>query len=338
LAEIRNPFSLQSVFLNSLSSLKTTIPDALKADLPPTKLGKLFAATPVIMTVVATMLAGLASSEMTRAQYDRSLAAQQQSKAGDQWNFFQAKKLRSALQHNTLDMVESTTEVHSLDGTALATVLAETPAQSVLASIAGKQALAALQNGELPKIGAAPAQDPQVKTALDALHSSRPDADVLALLGSVPVTTLETALQQAQDHALAFDAAIAPINQAIEQLEKELARQKAQLSPPDASVTALGRDFTAARLRYNTVRYDTEARLNQVVANVYELLVRKSNVSAERHHLRSQRFFYGMLAAQMGVIIATFAMAARQRNLLWALAAGAGLIAIAFAVYVYLYI
>ena len=43
-----------------------------------------------------------------------------------------------------------------------------------------------------------------------------------------------------------------------------------------------------------------------------------------------------MLAAQLGVIISTFAMAARKRNLLWGLAAGAGLLAIAFAVYVYL--
>ena len=33
-----------------------------------------------------TLLAGLASSEMTRAQYDRSFAAELQSKAGDQWN------------------------------------------------------------------------------------------------------------------------------------------------------------------------------------------------------------------------------------------------------------
>ena len=84
--------------------MSAKIPENLKTDLPPTLWGKVLGATPVVMTVVATMLAGLASSEMTRAQYDRSLAAQQQSKAGDQWNFFQAKKLRSALQHNTLDV------------------------------------------------------------------------------------------------------------------------------------------------------------------------------------------------------------------------------------------
>ena len=59
------------------------IPDALKADVPQTLWGKILSATPVVMTVVATMLAGLASSEMTNAQYSRALGAQQQSKTGD---------------------------------------------------------------------------------------------------------------------------------------------------------------------------------------------------------------------------------------------------------------
>jgi len=91
-----------------------------------------------------------------------------------------------------------------------------------------------------------------------------------------------------------------------------------------------------ARLRYTARRYDAEARLNQAIANVYELQVRKSNIGAERLHARSQRFFFGMLAAQAGVIVSTFAIAARQRNALWWLAAGAGIAAVAYATYVYL--
>ena len=83
-------------------------------------------------------------------------------------------------------------------------------------------------------------------------------------------------------------------------------------------------------------RYDAESRLNQTIANLLELQVRKSNMAAERHHKRSGKFFFGMLAAQAAVIIATFAIAARQRNLLWTLAAVAGIAAVAFAIYVYL--
>ena len=95
--------------------MKAELPETLKADLPPTLLGRIMSSTPVVMTVIATMLAGLASSEMTKAQYDRSLAAQQQSKAGDQWSFFQAKRLRSALQHNALDLLQAANEIHPLE-------------------------------------------------------------------------------------------------------------------------------------------------------------------------------------------------------------------------------
>src|SRR5690242_19619399 len=99
--------------------MKVEIPQQLKADMPQTTWGKILSATPVVMAVVATMLAGLASSEMTRAQYVRSLAAQQQSKAGDQWSFFQAKRLRGALQRNTVDLMETMNAVHPLEASAL---------------------------------------------------------------------------------------------------------------------------------------------------------------------------------------------------------------------------
>jgi hypothetical protein len=123
----------------------------------------------------------------------------------------------------------------------------------------------------------------------------------------------------------AFDELLKPLNRTIDQIEN-LVSQAAALP---------NRDFIAARLRYSGSRYDAESRLNQAVANVYELQVRQSNLSAERHHRRSQRFFFGMLAAQAAVIISTFSIAAQKRSLLWSLAAAAGLAAIAFAVYVY---
>ena len=55
--------------------LKAEVPEDLKSELARTPWGKVLSVTPVVLTVIATMLAGLASSEMTRAQYERSLAA-----------------------------------------------------------------------------------------------------------------------------------------------------------------------------------------------------------------------------------------------------------------------
>ncbi len=278
--------------------MKVTIPEELKKDMPQTGWGKILTATPVIMTVIATLLAGLASSEMSRAQYDRALGAQLQSKAGDQWGYFQAKKLRGALQRNSLELLAATTDVHPLENPALE---------------------------KIPSV-AAPALDASVQTALAALETDKPETEIAADLKPVDDKALAAALQAARDRARDFDTALAPANQALAQLEKSL----------PAGDKSAARDLAAAKMRFSGARYDAEAALNQNIGYLLELQVRKANLSAERHHRRSQKFFFGMLAAQAGVIVSTFAMAARKRNLLWTLAAAAGIAAVAFAIYVYL--
>jgi hypothetical protein len=314
------------------------IPDQLKNDVPQTAWGKVLSSTPVIMTVVATLLAGLASSEMTRAQYDRSLGAQQQSKAGDQWSFFQAKRLRSALQENTLELLQGTTELHPLDATGVRQAAQQLPEDAaplrtnLLARLDAAAGLTRL-TGPLPDLAAETALDAGLNTALTAVENSQPESAITPLLAPVPVEVMNAALLAAQGRAQSFDAAIKPANE----LSDLLLQLAAQL-PFNTANTGLRRDITVLRLRYLIRRYDAEARLNQRIANLLELQVRKSNLTAERHHRRSQRFFFGMLGAQAAVIVSTFALATSRRSLLWSLAATAGLVAIAFAIYVYLFV
>jgi hypothetical protein len=298
--------------------MSTKIPDALKADMPQTTWGRILIATPVVMTVVATLLAGLASSEMTRAQYNRSFAAQQQAKAGDQWNFFQAKRLRGTMQLSTLDLLKGTVSVRPLDEAGLKRFGELDAAVS-----------AALLKGDLPPVPGPAASEGPLKSALEAVDRMKPEPEIRSLLASVKDATVDETIQAARDRAAAFDAATTPISRNVDRVEKAIAAS----GPAD-----LARDITAARLRYTAARYEAEARLNQAIANLYELQVRMSNMAAERHHRRSERFFLGMLAAQAAVITATFALAARQRSILWGLAAGVGVVAIAFAVYVYLWL
>ena len=138
------------------NTMALKIPDALKANVPQSAWGKVLAATPVIMTVIATLLAGLASSEMTRAQYDRSLAAQEQNKASDEWGFFQAKRLRGAFQVNTLDLLQQITTVPPLDAKSLRTAAqnaglapeVKSTLSDMLDSAAGRQALGRLAGGQ----------------------------------------------------------------------------------------------------------------------------------------------------------------------------------------------
>lgn len=137
-----------------LSSVKTKVPESLKADMPPTRWGKILGVTPVVLTVVAT-LAGLSSGEMTQAQYNRSLAAQLQAKAGDQWNFFQGKKLRSAVQRSALDQIAVGGHPGRLDPAGLQDAVAGTPAASVLTGSDSQSIRAALIEGVLPTRGPA---------------------------------------------------------------------------------------------------------------------------------------------------------------------------------------
>jgi len=266
--------------------MASEIPENVKADLPPTRWGKVLGVTPVAMTVIATVLAGLASSEMNRAQYDRALAAQLQSKASDQWNLFQAKKLRSAMQTDTADLLEAGRGAAGAGAAAAPYAAPRFKTRSSLTDMA-----------------------PAARDAIQALSDGHPEAEVETKVAKATDDQLQAAMTLAQERALQFDAEI---------------KQVPTLADP------------IGRRRFTASRYDTESRLNQDIADVYEMMVRKSNQSAERHHARSQLFFYGMLIAQMSVVISTFALAAKQRNVLWSLAAAAAAAALTFSIYVYL--
>ena len=293
---------------------KIEIPESLKAELPPSKWGKILGATPIVMTVIATLLAGLASSEMNTAQYDRALGAQLQSKAGDQWGYAAAKKTRGALAHNSLDLLAATADVHPLAVASLAS--------------ADDATVAALVKGDLPAIERVKFEA-EIQAALDAVENSAAEKEIATQLGKIKDAALVAALDSAKAAALAFDSAAKPMTKTADKMNETL------MTAGDKGAFA---NFAAVRLRYTAARYDTEARLNQTVAGVYELQVRKANLSAEKHHARSGKFFIGMLAAQLGVIISTFALAARKKNFLWSFAAGAGVLAVVFSLYVYLYV
>ena len=267
------------------------------------------------MTVIATMLAGLASSEMTKAQYDRSAAAQLQSKAGDQWGYFQAKKLRSAVNRDSFEMTEGSVDTLSIETELLDQKVKGDPFRALFGGQAPDPVVTKLV--------------PEVQTALDAMEKQQSDEEISVALAKVSPDKLAAALAVARQDASAYDKVIKTIDHTI----------NIELKPVFLSFYKEKlRAFNAACFRYRAARYDAEAALNATIANLLELQVRKQNISAEHHHQRSAKFFYGMLAAQMAVIIATFSIAARQKSLLWSLAAAAGLTAVSFAAYVYFYV
>lgn len=366
---------------------------------------KVISMTPVVMTVIATILAGLSSSEMSTAQYHRALAAQNQSKAGDQWSFFQAKRLRQANAETTLELLHglgttSTAGAGSLmpeigglqerfedlnrrvaeaasttGATAPAGVapFAETVAQaatqvatlsaSLQKALAEPQAVAALhalQTDELPRVVEQPIADSATRAALDAINAGQSEEQTEPLVLKIRYKNLSEAFSVANANADAFDAATKPLIQAVDRVGELLGKmaslarkteRASRLLKGDALQSAfvhetalvrmqadeLNADFTAARLRLGARRYQGESGYNMTTARLYEVQVRRSSAESDRHRIRSKNFFYGMLAAQAAVTIATLSLAVKQRSLLWGLATAAGFLAITLGIYVYLF-
>jgi Domain of unknown function (DUF4337) len=392
--------------------------------------------TPVILTVIATLLAGLSSGEMTKAMYHRSMAGQNQSKVGDQWAFFQAKRIRGTNMETEVDLLPAVTKVGPLKPVMLHAAAArltrtlnearaKVEALQKAAKEAGEEQLAnqaeallkkkpddllknvdvALEKNEgvfvylgtdkLPepeklsaeaeeykkafkdqsakgeKAKEGPPQIENLKAALKALTEFKSETEVAALVRKVDAQALAEAIHGAEVYAKHNDDAskvpggqIRALNTALSQLTLQAAliyqlsiaaegSKPGESTPPralkeamegldKASVAAgkaaddLTKLFLTAQSDYTARRYRSEAGYNLDTALLYEVQVHRSSANSDAHIKRSGFFFFGMLGAQCGVAIASISLAARQKSLLWVLAALAGVGAMAFSAYVYL--
>jgi hypothetical protein len=119
--------------------------------------------TPVVLTVLATVLAGLSQSELTQAQFYRSAAAQEQSKAGDQWAFFQAKRIRGTVLEQALPLLPPITG--KIDPQRL-----ETAAQQISQQFqSGRKEVSAARQAVSGTTGQPGADQPAAREAADQL-------------------------------------------------------------------------------------------------------------------------------------------------------------------------
>jgi hypothetical protein len=223
------------------------------------------------------------------------------------------------MQRSTLDLLTATESVRRVP-TVVSTLAADDPARS------------ALEQGAVPSLPPMADHPAPIKAALEALDKQLPESEVLVHVTKVDDGVLDATLVAARARVTEFEALIRPMTAAVDKIEATTAFAASN----DSEAKAASRDIMAARLRFTSSRYEAEAKLNQAIGGLLEIAVRRANLSGERHHVKSQRFFYGMLGAQVAVIVATLAVAARQRNFLWGIAAIAGLAATAFAAYVYI--
>jgi len=213
--------------------------------------------TPIILTVVATVLAGLSSSEMSSAQYFRSLAAQIQSKASDQWSYFQAKKLRAEQCGNTVQILRGISQPTPMDGRDLretakrlidemlcvtaATYLYHRSMPLVLTELSdhwkaaaafvsqldagttrpdGADDLADFMRGEIPDTQEQPIGNQQLLDVANAVDSHVPESDLERQAGQISQNDLDGATAIANENADAFDKAVQQISLGRSRMER----------------------------------------------------------------------------------------------------------------------
>jgi Domain of unknown function (DUF4337) len=374
--------------------------------------------TPVLLTVVATFMVGRSTAEMTQAQYYRAVAGQNQSKVGDQWGFFQAKRIRGTSYEVNADNFMAKEEPVRLTRETLAEAVKE------LADKAGKDeknvaeaaerlrncldkgftagkysykpeqigtAFATVSEFVVDKLPVPIGEDrkPEKKAdenkpeekkqaplatitigedqrklldeAIKAINDRKPEKEIAPIVLKITDETLHDEIEKADAEAKKTAKKGKDAEYVMEQLDelmKNLARatysylqsfdkqprkddaDRKQAEQQSAAVRSLIHklmtNYTATRHTFTHRRYEKDARSNQSSAELYEVKVYHSGAKSDRHMDRSKNFMYAMLVAQVGVIIASMALAVKHKSLVWLLATVAGLVAIGFGGYVYL--
>jgi hypothetical protein len=338
---------------------------AAKPAEPQTKWGRITTATPIVLTVLATAIAGLSSSEMTRSMYFRSVAAQQQSKAADQWNFFQAKRIRGTTLDTSAELLHAQGAPATFDPPrlaadcrALAARLDKTGPEAAEARKAADRLAQLLTDSEhesarrylvagLPKAEEKQVDDPEVRKRLDevekAIAARQTEAQTVDKVKALTPDQIDAAIQLAEDNADAIDRASKPTSDLADELRAEshaLAMAvshlpKAAAEDARGSAAAIQSAVASAVFDFDARRYKREAAYNRKAGELYEVRVRRSGVLSDVHRERSKQFFYAMLLLQAGVTVSTLALARQRRSALWLLAVVAGLFAMSFTGYTY---
>lgn len=221
--------------------------------------GSILTTTPIVLTVLATAFAGLSSSEMTQSMYYRSLAAQHQSKAGDQWAFFQVKRTRGTNLETTVQLLQSVAPGDDFAPAQIDIVCQEMlqrlkqakqePATEAAAKIEKiraafkellaeekiSQSLSYLTGATLPKVEMRTLPNKDAQEAIDAVIAAtrqrQTEAATAGLVARVPPEDIEEATRLAEEDADRFDKACEPLTETLRQFRTRLEQLAAAVKP-----------------------------------------------------------------------------------------------------------
>ena len=297
-------------------------PPGAGEDAPRSWFDKLGAALPVALTAIATAFAGMSTSEMSRAMYWRSAAAQDQAKANDQWTLAGFKRDRSLMVQTAAAQLTAAAGYRRPSPGVGGAVKPTTPPP--LVARVGKW-----QAGKAE----APTDDPGVAGLLDAIRDKRPEDEAVQMAKKVKADAVQAAITAAERAGVEVETAWDAEVEQVAKLAKDAAAAAAGAGPAQVADANLA---LAAKYDTDYRRYRAESTLNYWIGYQYEVRVKKSAAESDRHRSRSENFFYAMLAGQVGATLAALGLARKRKSAIWLLAGVAGLVAVGFGGFVYL--
>ncbi|MBN9118281.1 MAG: hypothetical protein J0I06_03825 [Planctomycetes bacterium] len=313
-----------------------------KPEGPKSVIEKIGAALPIGLTALATVFAGMSTGALQQAMYWKSQAAQDQSKATNQWTLAGFKRDRALVMQTTAAQLRATCAYTPANFPAPALdykggdAEAEKKARELFEAQTRAHGWLTETRGE--KAGPPPAHlpeitDPQIKALRDAIEKREPEAELLRLAARVKHESINTTLDDAERANERVDKEWEPIIRAA----AGLVRAQTAIKPNDpehAKKAAAATAAQAAGFDLEERRYRAESRLNQGIGFLYEIRTKTSSAESDKHRRKSQTLFTAMLVAQIGSVVSSLALARKHKSALWLFAATAGLVALGFGGYV----
>jgi hypothetical protein len=291
------------------------MPDAPPAEPKKSLFEKLGAGLPIGLTALATILAGMSTGELNRAMLWRSNAAQDQAKANGQWSLAGFKRDRALICDTTAATLKAADNYRRPEA-----IPPTDDPEGV------KRVARWMNGGEVPD-----GVDVKVKEVLKAVREQQPESVVLAKAREVNPDKLQEEITAALKQEAELDTLYKRESDAVKAAFDLASELDEGSKRPKGNVTGT----TAARYEVDARRYRAEATANQWVGFLLEVRVKYSTEESERHQHRSENFFFAMLAAQVGGVGSSLALARKRKSVLWLVAALFGLAAVGIGAFVY---
>ena len=324
----------------------------------------------VSLAALATVFAGMSASSLQRSMFWKAQAAQDQSKATNQWTLAGFKRDRAMMMETSAALLRASCNYAAPNFVRAESDPCDSPHPELVDWLTSKsipptnpreKTRPTPQPGVIPLLPKSDndtdanrlafkkwLDDPRTTEAIALvwLAGKGPPQASLPRVRNEAINWLTEAIQRRdperilealarkviQDELNAVIDESEEVNHNIDDLWSVLLKSATQLGTEGETDPPTRTARQAALYEMEQRRYRAESRLNQGLGFLYEVRVRVSAALSEKFYNESTLFCYAMMITQVGVVLASLAMA-RKGNLLWGFAAIIGVAAAALGGY-----